>query len=89
MHHAKLSNLQRLAHLGIAEAKKTTPTAAVEVFLGLLPLHLKTQNEALAGIYWLSSNEKQKPKSLGYEHVSKAWDTMREPILQTGTTKRN
>jgi hypothetical protein len=37
---AKLSKLQILAFLGITGAIRTAPTAAVEVLLGLPPLHL-------------------------------------------------
>ena len=36
----KLNKLQRLACLAIMGAMKTTPTAAMEVLLGFLPLHM-------------------------------------------------
>jgi hypothetical protein len=51
---AKLSKLQRLACLGKTGAMRTAPTAAIGVFLGLPPLHLKLEAEARAGIYRLS-----------------------------------
>jgi hypothetical protein len=37
---AELSKLQRMACLGITGAMRTAPTAAIEVLLGLAPLHL-------------------------------------------------
>jgi hypothetical protein len=79
---AKLSKLQRLACLGITGAMRTAPTAAIEVLLGLRPLHLKIEAEARAGIYILSCTEQWKPKPLRYGHMSKSWDMTREPILQ-------
>jgi hypothetical protein len=45
---AKLSKPQRLACLGITGAMKRAPTAAVEVLLGLPPLHLKMEAKAQA-----------------------------------------
>jgi hypothetical protein len=36
----ELNKLQRLACLAIMGAMKTTPTAAMEILLGLLPLHV-------------------------------------------------
>jgi hypothetical protein len=60
----KLSNLQRLACLGITGAMKIVPTAAIEVLLGLPPLHLKIEAKARVGIYRLSCNEQCKPRSV-------------------------
>jgi hypothetical protein len=37
---AELSKLERVACLGITGEMKTAPTAAMEVLLGLPPLHL-------------------------------------------------
>jgi hypothetical protein len=87
MSQARLSKLQRLACLGVTGAMRTAPTAAIEVFLGLPPLHLKIEAEALAGIYRLSCNEQWRLKSLWCGHMNKAQDMMREPILQMGTDK--
>jgi hypothetical protein len=42
--------LQRLAYLAILGAMKITPTAAMEVLLGLPPLHVTVEVEAQAGI---------------------------------------
>jgi hypothetical protein len=82
---AKLSKLQRLACLGITGTMRTAPTAAIEVLLGLPPLHFKTEAEAQVGICRLDCNEQRKPKPLWYEHISKSRDMMRESILQMGT----
>jgi hypothetical protein len=49
----ELNKLQRLACLAITGAKKTTRTAAMEVLLGLLPLHVVIEEKAQAGIYRL------------------------------------
>jgi len=42
---------------------KTTPTAPVEVLLGLPLLHVMPEAEALAGIYTLLCNQHYRPKS--------------------------
>jgi hypothetical protein len=43
---AQLSKLQRMAYLGITGTMRTAPTAAMEVLLGLPPLHLQVEAEA-------------------------------------------
>jgi hypothetical protein len=43
---AELSKLQRMASLGITGAIRTIPTAAMDVLLGLAPLHLQLEAEA-------------------------------------------
>jgi hypothetical protein len=60
----ELSKLQRLAYLAITGAMKTTPTAATEVLLGLPPLHIMIEAQALAGIYRLMCKEQWRPKSI-------------------------
>jgi hypothetical protein len=50
---AELSKLQRMTCLGITGAMRTAPTAAIEVLLGLLPLHLQLETETKTGIYRL------------------------------------
>jgi ribonuclease HI len=82
---AKLSKLQGLAYLGITGAMKTAPTAAIEVLLGLPPLHLAIK--AQAGTYRLSCNEQWKPKTIRYGHAGKIRDMMKETILQMGADK--
>jgi hypothetical protein len=42
-----------------------TPTAALEILLGLPPLHLQLEAEARAGMYRLQCNEQWKPRSIG------------------------
>jgi hypothetical protein len=43
---AELSKLQRMVCLGITGAMRPAPTAAMEVLLGLPPLHLQMEAEA-------------------------------------------
>ena len=40
----KLNHLQRLGLLGITGAMTTTPTAALEVLTGLVPLHISVES---------------------------------------------
>jgi hypothetical protein len=54
----ELNKLQRLARLAITGAMRTTPTAALEVLLGLLPLHVIIEAEAQAAIYRLMCNHR-------------------------------
>jgi hypothetical protein len=51
----RLSRVQRLACLGITGAMRTTPTAAMEALLGLLPLDLVIQNEVRSAAHRLWS----------------------------------
>jgi hypothetical protein len=53
----ELNKLQRLACLDITGAMKTTPRAAMEVLLGLPPLHVVIEVEAQTGIYRLMCNQ--------------------------------
>jgi hypothetical protein len=57
------------ACLAIKGAMTTTPTAAMEVLLGLPPLHVATVAEAQAGIYRLMCNQQWRPRSTKYGHV--------------------
>jgi hypothetical protein len=84
---AELSKLQRMTCLGITGAMRTAPTAAIEVLLGLPPLHLQLEAEARAEIYRFHCSEQWKPKSKGFGHAYMTQDMEREPILQTGTDK--
>jgi hypothetical protein len=63
----ELSKLQRMACLDVIGAMKTAPTAATEVVIGLLPLHLHLEAEARAGIYSLCCSDQWKPKSEGLD----------------------
>jgi hypothetical protein len=72
---AELSKPQRMAYLGITGAMRKTPTAAIEVLLGLPPLHLQVDAEAKAGNYRLRCNDQWKPKSESFvliSHLSQA-----------------
>jgi hypothetical protein len=53
----ELSKLQGMACLGITGAMRTAPTSAMEVLLGLPPLHLQVKVEAKIGNYRLRGNE--------------------------------
>jgi hypothetical protein len=83
----ELSKIQRLACLAITGAMKMTPTTAMEVLLGLPPLHVMTEAEAQAGIYRLMCNQQWKPKSTNFGHTKKSWNMEHEPILQMGSDK--
>jgi hypothetical protein len=69
---AELSELQRKACLGITGEMRTSPTAAIEVLLGLPPLHLQVEAEAKAGNYRLLGNDQWKPKyeDFGHEYMT-------------------
>jgi hypothetical protein len=62
----EFSTLQRLDCLAIHGVTKKTPTAAMEVLLGLPPLHVITEVEAQAAIYWHMHNHQRKPISTDY-----------------------
>ena len=83
----ELSKFQRLPCLAITGVMKTTPTATMEVFLGLLPLHVITEAEAHAWIYRLMCNQQWILKSTNYGHAKKSRDIEHEPILLMGTEK--
>jgi hypothetical protein len=65
---------------------RTAPTTAMEVFLGLPPLHLQMDVEARIGNYRLRCNE-WKPKSEDFGHAYLIRDMDSEPILQMGSDK--
>jgi hypothetical protein len=84
---AELSKMLWVACLGITGAIKTTPTAAIEILLGLPPLHMQLEAEAMIGSYRLSCSEQWKPKSEGFGHARMARNVENEPILQMGSDK--
>jgi hypothetical protein len=59
----QLNELQRLGCLAITGAMRMTPTAAVVVLLGFLPLHVVPEVEAQAEIYRPMCNHQWKLKS--------------------------
>jgi hypothetical protein len=83
----ELNKLQRLACLAITGAMKTTPTAAMEVLLGLPPLHVVIEAVAQAGIYRLICNQQWRPRSTNYGHAKKSWDMEQESIHLMGTDR--
>jgi hypothetical protein len=71
-----------MAFLGITGAMRT---AAMEVLLGVPPLHLQVEMEAKIGNYRLCCNDQGKPKSEGFGCAYMTQDTKKEPILQMGS----
>lgn len=65
----ELGKVQRLACLCITGAMTTTPTAALEVILGLPPLHLRVRMEALRGGYRLYTNSELHPPWEGHTSI--------------------
>jgi hypothetical protein len=84
---AELSNLQKLACLGIAKAMTIILTAAIEVLLGLPPLHLLLGAEAKSEVYRLNCNHQWKPKSEGFRHTYMTQKMKKEPIIRMGNVK--
>jgi hypothetical protein len=83
----EVNKLQRLACLAVTGEMKTTTRAAMKVHLGLLPLHVITEMEALVGIYRLMCNQRWRPTSTNYVHAKKSWDMEQGPILLKGTDR--
>jgi hypothetical protein len=50
---------------------KMTTKAAMELLLGLFPLHVMTKAEALVGIYKLMCTRQWRPKSTNFDHIKK------------------
>jgi hypothetical protein len=83
----ELNKLQRLACQAMKGEKKTTPTAAMEVLLGIPPLHVVIEAQAQAGIYRLMCNQQWRPRSTNYGHAKKSRDMEQEPIILMGTDR--
>jgi hypothetical protein len=85
---AELSELQTMACVGITGEISTAPTVAMEVLLGLPPLHLPVEEEAKIGNYRLHCNEQRKPKSEGFGHSYMTQDMEKKnPSYRWGLTK--
>jgi ribonuclease HI len=69
---SKLCHLQRLACLGITGAFCTTPTAAMEMLLGLTPLHIFIKMTACADLQRLKAS-KQLCNGFAFVGHSKLW----------------
>jgi hypothetical protein len=76
-----------MACLGITGAMRSAPTAAMEVLLGLPPLHLQMEVEAKVGNYRLRCNGQWRPESEGFGYAYMIQDMKKEPILQMGSDK--
>jgi len=74
-----LNKLQRADCLAITGVMRMTPTAEMEVVLGLPPIHAITEPEAQAEIYRLTCNHKW--TQIHYDHTKKPQDTEHEPNL--------
>ena len=61
-----------------------TAKAAMEVLLGLSPLHVMIEVEAQAQIYRVMYHQQLRPKSINFGHSKKYQDVVQEPILQMG-----
>jgi hypothetical protein len=83
----ELSNLQRVACLGITGAMRTAPAAAIEVLLELPPLHLQAEAEAKVGNCRLRCNDQWKPKSKGFGHAYMPQDMKMDPSHIWGLIK--
>jgi hypothetical protein len=64
-----------------------TPTAPIEVFLGLPPFRVMIEAEAQPAIYRLMCNQQWEPKSTNSGHTKKSRDIERERILQMQSDK--
>jgi hypothetical protein len=73
--------------LVITEAMKMTPTAAMEVLLGLPPLHVMTEAQAQAELYRLMCTQQWRPKSTNFGQTKKSQDIGQELILQMGSDR--
>jgi hypothetical protein len=76
-----------MACVGITGAMRTALTAAMDVLLGLPPLHLQVEAEAMIGSYRLSCNEQWERKSEDFGHAYMTQDMEKEPNLQMGFDK--
>jgi len=66
--------LQELAYLAVTEVMKMTPTAAMEVILGLPFLYVKTEVEVQERICKLICNQQWKHKSSNFRHARQSCD---------------
>jgi hypothetical protein len=66
---------------------KMTPAAAMEVLLGLPPLHVMTEVEDQVAIYRLLCTQQWRPKSTNFGHSKKLRGLDYELMLQMGSDK--
>jgi hypothetical protein len=79
------NKLEIIACLALTGAMTMTPTAAIEVLLGLPPLHVIIEADAQTGIYRFTCNQQWRPKSTNYGHVETSRDMDHKPIFLMGT----
>jgi len=76
----QLGRIQRMACLAIMVARKSTPTAAMEVLLNLTPLDLLIMAEARMALYRLHIlQQPAAPKTVA--GLLSIWKNVGEPIL--------
>lgn len=81
---SKLNKVQRLACLSITSAMKTTPTAAMEAMLHILPLHLYIKKEAEIGaLRQQRRNNYYEGDLTGHLHILKEFNIT--PLVTTVT----
>lgn len=80
----ELSRLQKLATLALTETMRMAPTVAMQVLLGLHPLHVMIEPDAPVGIYRLLCTQQWRRTSTNFGHAGKSQDMEHEPILQMG-----
>jgi len=68
----ELSRLQRLATLGITETMRMAPTVAMEVLLGIPPLHVMSEADVPVGIYRLMCTQEWRVTSTNFSHAGKS-----------------
>jgi hypothetical protein len=72
--------------LVITGAMKMIPTTAMEVLLGLPPLHVMTDAEAQVELYKLMCTQKWRLKSTNFGHTKKSQDTGKNSSYRWGLT---
>jgi hypothetical protein len=77
----ELSKLQRLACLAITGAIHMTPTAGMEVLLGLQPLHVATEAGAQPGAYRLMCTQQWRLNLITSVTPQKSQHMEHKPIL--------
>jgi len=80
----EFSQLQRVACLAITGAMKMTPTAVIEVLLGVPLLHVMIEVEAQVGICRLMCTQQWSHKSTNFGHTRRSRDMEHKPLLQWG-----
>lgn len=80
----ELSKLQRTFCISIMGAFKTTPTAAMEMLIGLTPLHIWMKAEAMIAYHRICRQTKVYNTG-NIKHLKLPWDRSVQQILEMGT----